>query len=85
MFIGQPVRDPERGNGDQCHQQPPRFVAGIYGDRNGIIVRAAPIVSYLRGWDLVRVRDYVRSRHWQIEGVSTQRMVCVSFPDPTPG
>jgi hypothetical protein len=43
------------------------FVAGVVL-RNGLAVRAAPIVGYMAGWDGTRVIDYcVRKRwHWEL-------------------
>lgn len=40
------------------------FVAGIELV-NGTVVRAAPIVGYMRGWSEERARQYIRRRGWR--------------------
>lgn len=41
----------------------PFFVAGIEA-QDGRVVRAAPILRYMRGWDGARVASYCASRGW---------------------
>jgi hypothetical protein len=42
----------------------PHFTAGVVL-RDGIVVRAAPIVSYMRGWSQARVRSYCERKGWE--------------------
>lgn len=44
----------------------PHFVCGIVLER-GVVIEAAPIVHYLRGWNAYRVHDYVSRKGWDIE------------------
>ena len=41
----------------------PHFVAGLVF-RQRVVVEAAPILAYMRGWDADRVRRYVDARGW---------------------
>jgi hypothetical protein len=41
----------------------PHFVAGIVAE-NGRVVRTAPILHYMLGWDGRRVAAYVRAKGW---------------------
>ena len=41
----------------------PHFVAGIEA-RGGRVVRAAPILAYMLGWDGARVAQYAKRRGW---------------------
>lgn len=42
----------------------PHFVAGATVT-NGRIVRAAPIIRYMVGWELARARDYALCKRWR--------------------
>jgi len=42
----------------------PHFVAGVVLEQ-GVVVRAAPILSYMRGWTRVRVMRYCDSKRWR--------------------
>ena len=43
----------------------PHFVAGVVlTDR---VIRTAPIVKYMIGWEPGRVRTYARSKGWQTQ------------------
>ena len=46
----------------------PHFTCGVIV-RHGRVIRAAPIVHYLTGWDRDRVQRYARRRGWQVEEV----------------
>lgn len=46
----------------------PHFVAGIEVD-GGRVVRAAPIVRYMVGWDGPRFHHYCRKKGWTWEVV----------------
>ena len=37
--------------------------------RHGRVIRAAPIVRYLTGWDRERVQRYAQRRGWRVEVV----------------
>lgn len=41
----------------------PHFVAGVIVE-DGRVVRAAPIVGYMKGWPEERVRAYVARKGW---------------------
>jgi hypothetical protein len=42
----------------------PTFTAAVVLE-NGIVVRAAPIVAYMMGWDRRRVLGYAHKRNWR--------------------
>jgi hypothetical protein len=42
----------------------PHFVAGIVVQK-----RPAPILSYMRGWDLFKIIAYCNSKGWSIESL----------------
>lgn len=48
----------------------PYFVAGIIIIKDNV-VQTAPIVHYMRDWNLARVRSYCRQKQWEIEPVTT--------------
>ena len=41
------------------------FVAGIVIDQNGQVVKAAPIVKYMVGWNTEKVETYCKKRGWK--------------------
>jgi len=43
-----------------------RFIAGVEFERDKV-VRAAPIVKYMRGWSRKRVLDYCDKKGWKTE------------------
>lgn len=43
----------------------PWFVAGIVFQQ-GRVIRAAPIVNYMLGWDITRVSGYANRRRWNL-------------------
>jgi hypothetical protein len=45
----------------------PSFVAGVVVGMRCQVVRAAPIVYYMQGWDVAQIRRYVRRRGWTLE------------------
>jgi hypothetical protein len=48
----------------------PHFVAGFEtGDRLRVLV-VAPIIKYMRGWDLTKVVAYCDSKGWLLERVA---------------
>ena len=46
----------------------PHFVAAFEAEDR--VVRAAPIIKYMVGWDGARVAGYCRSRNWTWERVA---------------
>lgn len=52
--------------------QAPHFTAGIVAE-NGKVVRFAPILSYMNGWDGKQVYDYCKQKGWKI----------VKYPSPS--
>ena len=44
----------------------PHFVAGIEA-RAGRVVRAAPILAYMLGWDGARVAQHAQRRGWRCQ------------------
>lgn len=44
------------------------FYAGVVAE-NGKVVRAAPIVKYMRGWTTDQVVAYARKKRWKYGGV----------------
>ena len=46
----------------------PHFYCGVIM-RNGRVIRTAPIVHYLKGWDRDRVQRYAQRRGWRVEVV----------------
>jgi len=42
----------------------PHFVAAVDVER-GVVVHAAPIVAYMRGWHFARVMDYAQRKGWR--------------------
>lgn len=43
----------------------PHFYAGIVLDDN-IVIIAAPIVKYMKGWPRDRVRSYCQQKGWKV-------------------
>lgn len=43
----------------------PHFNAGLV-ERNYAVVRAAPIIKYMRGWPITRVASYCRKKGWSL-------------------
>lgn len=46
----------------------PYFYCGVIV-RNSRVIKTAPIVHYLSGWDIDRVQRYARRRGWRVEAV----------------
>jgi hypothetical protein len=44
----------------------PHFCAGLVLE-HGVVVRAAPILGYMKGWKAERVRGYALLRGWVVE------------------
>jgi len=44
------------------------FVAGLYIYGN-VVTKAAPIISYMMGWDYAAVIQYVRKKKWHYQFV----------------
>lgn len=44
----------------------PHFCAGaeLY---DGKVVRAAPIIKYMKGWDIHRIKMYCKKKKWKLE------------------
>jgi hypothetical protein len=42
----------------------PHFTAGIVFE-NDIVIRTAPILSYMRGWSLYKVETYCITKKWR--------------------
>ena len=51
------------------------FCAGVVLD-NDRVQRTAPIVKYMLGWTLQRVRDYCERKSWRLQGALNE--ACVS-------
>jgi hypothetical protein len=47
----------------------PHFVAGLLVDDTDRVMRAAPILGYMRGWEGDRVRSYVKAKGWRASRV----------------
>lgn len=43
----------------------PHFVAGVVIS-HGVVVRAAPIVKYMKGWLTPKVINYCKKRGWSV-------------------
>lgn len=46
----------------------PHFVAGAIIE-NGLVVRCAPILNYMRGWGVAKVEQYAKGKRWVTEVV----------------
>lgn len=46
----------------------PHFVAGLVVD-DEYVIHAAPILRYMVGWSVDRVRDYVAKKGWRASNV----------------
>jgi hypothetical protein len=44
----------------------PHFNAGVVS-LNGKIILAAPIVRYMMGWEIEKVKEYCEKKRWKIE------------------
>lgn len=51
---------------DLIHIDAPHFCAGaeLY---NGFVVKVAPIIKYMKGWDINRVVSYCNKKKWKWE------------------
>lgn len=49
----------------------PYFVAGAIVQA-GVVVRAAPIIKYMRGWPIVKVEAYAGKKGWIVYQVEQQ-------------
>jgi hypothetical protein len=47
---------------------PKGFTCGIVL-RDGVVIEAAPIVKYMRGWTRERVREYCKGKGWRVSVV----------------
>lgn len=46
----------------------PHFVAGmVYSDAAKSVTKTAPIVGYMLGWGMQRVKQYTRKKGWELE------------------
>lgn len=45
----------------------PHFCAGVVWEQGKGIVKAAPIVRYMKGWTLVGVQNYCTQKGWKYE------------------
>lgn len=45
----------------------PYFCCGAEVSRNDTITKAAPIISYMVGWSLDKVRSYCQRKQWTLE------------------
>ncbi len=43
------------------------FIAGVIFNNQGVVVRAAPIVKYMKGWSKDSVIAYATRKGWQWE------------------
>lgn len=46
----------------------PHFCAGLVA-KDGRVIRAAPIIKYMRGWTGQQVADYCREKGWHWERI----------------
>jgi hypothetical protein len=42
------------------------FCAGVVVEPRGIVIKAAPILKYMVGWNSKRVHEYCRVKNWSI-------------------
>jgi len=49
--------------------QGPTLTAGIVLNQNFIVIKTAPIVKYMRGWNYKKVCHYCSKRGWSIRKV----------------
>lgn len=47
----------------------PHFCAGFVVE-GGKIVRIAPIIKYMKDWDLSRILQYTKSKRWKFQFIS---------------
>jgi hypothetical protein len=45
----------------------PHFVAGVEIAKGNLANRCAPILHYMQWWTLARIKDYCKSKGWQLE------------------
>jgi hypothetical protein len=43
----------------------PHFVAGLI-QRDGVVTKAAPIIKYMTGWRIEKVRTYCAGKSWSV-------------------
>ena len=43
----------------------PYFCAGICLE-NDVVTKCAPIVNYMKGWNVARIRNYCNKKKWQL-------------------
>ena len=43
----------------------PHFVCGLTS-RDSVVLRSAPIISYMYEWHMLKVYDYCESKSWQL-------------------
>ena len=48
------------------HIDAPHFVAGVVTDDRGTVVRAAPILAYMVGWNARRLGAYCTRKRWNV-------------------
>lgn len=49
----------------------PHFCCGIIF-RKGVVVEAAPITKYMKGWTAARVEEYCKNKKWKVEVVELE-------------
>ena len=48
----------------------PHFCAGFEADASAyVVVRAAPIIKYMQGWGVQKVRDYCFKKGWALQAI----------------
>lgn len=45
------------------------FCCGILVDFSGKVVKAAPIIGYIKGWEIKQVYEYCKKRRFTIEKI----------------
>ena len=61
----------------------PYFCAGVVLEE-GVVVKAAPILGYMRGWSMSKCQNYARRKGWDYDSIDTVRERLPPNP-PTPG
>lgn len=46
----------------------PRFVAGFEATAElRVVINSAPILRYMQGWSINKVKEYCRKKHWRLK------------------
>jgi len=47
----------------------PHFVAGLIYDEYFFVIKTAPIIHYMRGWNVREVMLYCKKKRWAIQDI----------------